>query len=145
MFHTILVAIDPTPARHSAIGMAGDMAHLTGAAVQVLHVVPSTAAWDAVVPLEEESEAKSILRETLSLLREAGIAAQGELVHAMVGAIPATIFQAARQHQADLLVLSPHHRSAAAAFFHPRVSDAVAHHSEVAVLLAPERPAPSAP
>lgn len=138
MFHTILVAVDPSPARHSAIRVAGDMARLTGAKVHVVHVAASMAAWDVVVPLEEQSEAEDVLLEALVLLREAGVGAQGEVIHAMTPQVPSAIFQTARAHQADLLVLSPHHRGAAAAFFSPRVSDAVAHRSEVAVLLAPE-------
>ncbi|WP_328885773.1 universal stress protein [Streptomyces sp. NBC_00316] len=143
MFHTILVAVDPSPARHSAIRMAADMARLTGAKVHVIHIAATMVAWDTAVPVEEQSEAEEVLREALATLREEGVAAQGDVISAVTGQIPAAILQAAREQQADLLVLSPHHRGAVAAFFNPRVSDAVAHASDLAVLLAPEGPVPS--
>ncbi|MDF6046220.1 universal stress protein [Streptomyces sp. JH14] len=143
MFHTILVAVDPSPARHSAIRMAAEMARLTGAKVHVVHIAATMLAWDTVVPVEEQSEAEEVLREALATLREEGVGAQGEVINALTGRIPAAILQAAREQQADLLVLSPHHRGAVAAFFNPRVSDAVAHAGQLAVLLAPEGPVPS--
>ncbi|MET7861400.1 universal stress protein [Streptomyces sp. NPDC005318] len=143
MFHTILVAVDPSPARHSAIRMTADMARLTGAKVHVIHIAATMVAWDTVVPVEEQSEAEEVLREALATLREEGAAAQGDVISAVTGQIPAAILQTAREQQADLLVLSPHHRGAFAAFFNPRVSDAVTHASHLAVLLAPEGPVPS--
>ncbi|MGW0818532.1 universal stress protein [Streptomyces viridiviolaceus] len=140
MFRSILVAVDPSPARHSALRTAGEMARLTGAEVHVVHIAATAIAWDTVVRVEEEPEAREILEEALAVLREAGVKADGELMHAATEQIPGTIAQAARQYQADLLVLGPHHRGTLAAFFNPRVSDAVAHASRVAVLLAPEAP-----
>jgi len=69
MFQRILVAVDPSPARHSVIRLAGDMARLTGAKVSVLHVAPSSATLAAVVPLEDDAEAKAILDEALAALK----------------------------------------------------------------------------
>ena len=50
----------------------------------------------------------------------------------------AAISETAEEFGADLVVLSPHHRSAIEALFQPRVSDAVAHRTGAAVLLAPD-------
>jgi nucleotide-binding universal stress UspA family protein len=140
MFHSILVAIDRSPARDSAVRMAGDMARLTGGKVHVVHVAASAIAWGSVVRVEEESEAQDILEEALATLREMGVGAGGELMDAVTEQIPSAISQVAEQYDADLLVLGPHHRGPLAAFFNPRVSDAVAHASPVAVLLAPDDP-----
>ncbi|MFF5406648.1 universal stress protein [Streptomyces misionensis] len=137
MFQRILVAVDPSPARHSVIRLAGDMARLTGAKVSVLHVSPSSATLAAVVPLEDDAEAKAILDEALAALRDAGVEAEGTVAYGLTTQIATTISAAAGEWQADLLILSPHHRGSLEALVNPRVSDSVAHHSRVAVLLAP--------
>ncbi|MEU1306494.1 universal stress protein, partial [Streptomyces shenzhenensis] len=58
MFQRILVAVDSSPARHAAVRLTGDMARLTGAKVRVLHVAASAATLAAVVPLEDDAEAR---------------------------------------------------------------------------------------
>ncbi|MGW4518012.1 universal stress protein [Streptomyces sp. NPDC004393] len=138
MFHNILVAIDPSPARHSALRLAGDMARLTEAKVNVLHIAASAASLAAVVPLEDDAEAKAVLDEAVAELRERGVTAEGTVTQALTNMIAPTISATAEEVGADLIVVSPHHRGSVEAFFHPRVSDAVAHASRVAVLLAPE-------
>jgi nucleotide-binding universal stress UspA family protein len=108
--------------------------------VHVVHVLASTVAFDTVTPLEEDSDAGAVVDEAVATLRGMGVEeADGELVRdvttqEVAGAISAV----AEQFKADLLVLSPHHRGSFAAFFTPRVSDAVAHTSRIAVLLVPE-------
>ncbi|MFJ8542332.1 universal stress protein [Streptomyces sp. NPDC093586] len=138
MFKSILVAVDSSPARHSVIRLAGDMARLTGAEISVLHVAPSTATIAAVVSLEDDAEARAILDDALARLREAGVTAEGTVTRALTTAIATTISSTARERQADLLILSPHHRGTLEALINPRVSDAVAHRGRTAVLLAPD-------
>ncbi|GGL92337.1 universal stress protein [Streptomyces fumigatiscleroticus] len=138
MFRRILVAVDPSPTRHSAVRLAGEMARLTGAKVRVLHVAPSTATIAAVVSLEDDAEAKAVLDEAVTRLRDEGVDAEGTVANALTTQIATTISSAAEEWQADLVVLSPHHRGSLEALFNPRVSDAVAHTSRTAVLLAPE-------
>ncbi|MEW2516441.1 universal stress protein [Streptomyces sp. NPDC046870] len=137
MFERILVAIDPTPARKSAVAMAGEMARLTGAQVHVLHVVTTAVAGDTVVATEDDAAARGVLDEALSALLGMGVEAGGELVRSLVPQVPEAVSEAAARFKADLLVVSPHHRGALAALFNPRVSDAVAHASRIPVLLAP--------
>ncbi|CAL9330666.1 hypothetical protein SUDANB145_00059 [Streptomyces sp. enrichment culture] len=138
MFQRILVAVDSGPGRHSALRLAGDMARLTGATVRVLHVATATATLAAVVSLEDDTEAKAVLDEAVTGLRDTGVDAEGAVAHALTTQVATTISAAAEEWQADLLVLSPHHRGALEALVHPRVSDIVAHSSRTAVLLAPE-------
>ncbi|MBU3866922.1 universal stress protein [Streptomyces sp. 4503] len=138
MFRNIVVAVDQSRSRHSALRAAGEMARLTGAKVQVVHVAASAIAWNSVVRLEEDVEADETLKEALAALREMGIGADGETVRAMDRQVPHVIAQFTERVGADLLVLGPHHRGAVAAFFNPRVSDAAAHATRIAVLLAPE-------
>ncbi|MFD9004593.1 universal stress protein [Streptomyces sp. NPDC059582] len=138
MFQRILVAVDPSPARLSAVRLAGDLARLTDAEVRVLHVVASAATLAAVVPLEDDAEAKAIIDEALAVLRDKGVKAEAALANGLTTQIAATISEAAVEFGADLIVLSPHHRGSVEALFNPRISDAVAHASRAAVLLAPE-------
>jgi nucleotide-binding universal stress UspA family protein len=138
MFKRILVAVDSNPARHSVVRLAGDMARLTGAEVSVLHIAASTATIAAVVSLEDDAEAQAILDEAVTWLREAGVEAEGTVTHALTTQIASTISSAAEEGQADLLILSPRHRGSLEALINPRVSDAIAHSSRIAVLLAPD-------
>ncbi|MFC5911252.1 universal stress protein [Streptacidiphilus monticola] len=144
MFQRILVAIDGGPNRHQALATARELATLTGSRVRVVHVLASAVAFDTLVRLEDDPEAHAVLDEAVTTLRSAGIDADGELFLGLTDQVPAVISEAAAQFQADLVVLSPHHRGAVAAFFNHRVSDTVAHTSRIAVLLAPEAAAESA-
>ncbi|WP_030741545.1 universal stress protein [Streptomyces sp. NRRL S-31] len=137
MFQRILVAVDSSPARHSVVRLAGDMARLAGAKVNVLHMATATASLAAVVSLEDDTEAKAVLDEAVTSLREAGVEAEGTVANGLTTQIATTISAAAEGWQADLLILSPHHRGSLEALFNPRVSDAVVHSSRIAVLLAP--------
>ncbi|MFF9018906.1 universal stress protein [Streptomyces eurythermus] len=102
----------------------------------------ATATLAAVVPLEDDEKAEAVLDEAVTGLRDAGVDAEGTVAYALTTRTATTISAAAEEWQADLIVLSPHHRGALEALVHPRVSDIVAHSSRTAVLLAPEgRPA----
>jgi nucleotide-binding universal stress UspA family protein len=141
MFERILVAIDPSDARRTALSTAGELARTYGAKVYVVHVAASAVAAGTVLVLEDENEGKAVLDESLAMLRDLGVQADGHLVQGLTPEVPAIIAAAAADFRADLLVISPHHRGSVAAFFNPRVSDAVAHASRTAVLLVPEEPA----
>ncbi|MGW3449379.1 universal stress protein [Streptomyces sp. NPDC001076] len=138
VFQRILVAVDPSPARRSAVRLAGELARLTDAEVRVVHVIASAASVAAIVPLEEDAEAKAVLDEALTALRDQGVKAEGTLVRGLTTQVATTIADTAEEFAADLIVLSPHHRSSVEALFDPRVSDAVAHRTNTAILLAPE-------
>ncbi|MEU9410782.1 universal stress protein [Streptomyces sp. NPDC048281] len=138
VFQRILVAVDPGPARRSAVRLTGELAKLTNAEVRVVHVIASAASVAAIVPLEEDAEAQAVLDEALTALREAGVKAGGTLVRGLTTQVATAIADTAEEFAADLIVLSPHHRNTVEALFDPRVSDAVAHRTKTAILLAPE-------
>lgn len=139
MFERILVAIDGSDARHAAIDTAAGLAALTGGSVRVLHVDPADVVLDTVVGLEDDRDAHKIVDDAVAVMRRAGVQADGELLDGLTPDVPDAVTAAARRFGADLIVLGPHHRSGLAARFAARVSDAVAHHSEVPVLLTPGR------
>ncbi|MGY6024641.1 universal stress protein [Streptomyces spinosirectus] len=138
MFQRILVAVDPSPARYSAVRLAAEMAASSGAEVRVLHVVASAASLATVVPLEDDGDAKAVLDEAVAILRDKGVKTEGVLARGLTTQIATAISESAEEFSADLIVLSPHHRGSVEAFFNPRVSDAVAHAGRTALLLAPE-------
>lgn len=140
VFQRILVAVDPSPARHTAVRLVGELAQLHGAEVRVIHVAAQAASVAAIVPLEDDAEAKAVLDEAVAALREQGVTVEGTLAKGLTTQIAEAISETAAEFGADLIVLSPHHRNALEALFQPRVSDAVAHHTGAAVLLAPEDP-----
>ncbi|WP_330346244.1 universal stress protein [Streptomyces longwoodensis] len=138
MFQRILLAVDSGPAGRPVVRLAGDLARLTGARARVVHVAASSATLAAVVPLEDDAEAKLVLDEAVTSLRDAGVEADGVVARALTTQIAAAVSAAAEEWNADLIVLTPHHRGALEALISPRVSDAVAHSTRAAVLLAPE-------
>ncbi|WP_406445251.1 universal stress protein [Streptomyces sp. NBC_00631] len=138
VFQRILVAVDPGPARRSAVRLAGELAQVTNAEVRVVHVITSAVSVATVVALEDDAEAKAVLDDALAVLRDQGIKAEGTLVRGLTTQVAEVISETAEEFGADLIVLSPHHRGAVEALFDPRVSDAVAHRTNTAVLLAPE-------
>jgi nucleotide-binding universal stress UspA family protein len=137
MFHHILVAIDSSDASRTTLKMTAELAKATGATVRVLHVDTSEVVYDTVVELEDAATASQILEGAIATVRQAGVTADGELVDTLVSDIADTVRESADRFGADLIVISPHHRGRLAAWFSPRVSDAVAHKTNTAVLLAP--------
>ncbi|MEU9387662.1 universal stress protein, partial [Streptomyces sp. NPDC048279] len=115
VFQRILVAVDPSPARASAVRLAGELAQLANAEVRVVHVIASAASLAAIVPLEEDTEAQAVLDEALATLRDLGVKADGTLLRGLTTQVAAAISETAEEGGADLLVLSPHHRRAARA------------------------------
>ncbi|GAA5030703.1 universal stress protein [Streptomyces siamensis] len=139
MFDRILVAVDGTAACHSAVETTAELASLTGATVRVLHVDTSDVVYDTVVELEDDPTAHRTLQDAVSALQQAGVEADGELLDGLVSDVAPAIEEAAQRFDADLIVVSPHHRGRLASWFTPSVSDAIAHSSGTAVLLAPGR------
>ncbi|MFJ8440853.1 universal stress protein [Kitasatospora griseola] len=138
MFTRIVLAVDDSDARLHAVSTVAELAGRFGSTVHVLHLAPSVVVESSVVALEDDDEARRVLDESVRALREAGVEADGELVDGLRGQVPGVIADAAERLGAELIVLSPHHRSAFASWFRPRVSDAVGHASRVPVLLIPD-------
>ncbi|MFB7333664.1 universal stress protein [Streptomyces adustus] len=137
MFHRILVAVDDSPASHSAIRTTAGLAFLSSAQVRVLHIYTSEVVYGTVVGLEDDAAAHRVLDSAVATLRQAGIQADGKLLDGLVSDVAQAVREAAEAFDADLIVVSPHHRSRLASWFSPSVSIAIAHNSRTAVLLAP--------
>ncbi|MBF9066700.1 universal stress protein [Streptacidiphilus fuscans] len=138
MFQRILLAVDSSDARAHALATVTPLAERFGSSVHVVHVAPTAVVSTAVLAIEEDEDARRVLDETLTALRDAGVKADGELLSSLTVEVPAAISAAAERVDADLLVLSPHHRRFVASWLTPSVSAAVAHAARVPVLLVPE-------
>ncbi len=138
MFQRILLAVDFSAARAHALATVAALAQRFDSSVHVLHIAPTAVLATSVVAIEEDDDARRVLQESLQTLRGAGVQADGELSSGLSAEVPAAIAAAAARFRADLLVLSPHHRGAVAAWFSPSVSDAVSHAARVPVLLVPD-------
>jgi nucleotide-binding universal stress UspA family protein len=138
MFQRILLAVDPTPLPQRSLDTVTTLAQKFDSTVHVLHIATTAPVGTAVMPLEDEKEAQQVLDEALAALRGAGVNAEGELLGEFITEVAPAITAAAERVGADLLVLSPHHRGTLAAWFNPRVSDAVSHATHAPVLLLPE-------
>ncbi|WP_431967250.1 universal stress protein [Actinacidiphila sp. bgisy160] len=139
MFRRIMVAVDSSSTDHLSVRTATELAARTGASVRVLHVDPSDVVYDTVVGMEDDATAHKVLEEAVATLRRHGVEAEGELVDALLSDVPGAIAAAARRYDADLIVLGPHSRTRLGAWLSPRVTDAVVHHTRIAVLLVPEK------
>lgn len=105
-FARILLATDGSDQAKAAVAVASRFALASSATVRVLHV------WslevhhrDGVWDVEMRSEAEQLLGETIERLRAAGIRAQGQISRADARHVAAAIAEAAREFEADLVVV----------------------------------------
>ncbi|GAA4623766.1 universal stress protein [Actinoallomurus vinaceus] len=138
MFQRILLAVGFSDARAHTLDAVATLAQRFGSSVHVVHIAPIAVMATAVVAIEEDDDARRMLDESVKTLLDAGVQADGELLGGLRNEVPAAISAAAERVGADLLVLSPHHRGAVAAWFDPSVSDAVSHAARVPILLIPD-------
>jgi nucleotide-binding universal stress UspA family protein len=104
-FNRILLATDGSRQADAAVDVAIGFAKASAASVDVVHVWNLAVhhrhgGWDA----ETRSEAESLITETVSRLRSAGVRAAGQLMQADPAHIASAIAEAARQSRADLVV-----------------------------------------
>ena len=105
-FHKILLATDGSNQADAAVEVTAQFAHASSASVQVVHV------WNLEVhhrhgvwDVEVRSEAEHLINETVKRLREKNVDAEGLIVRADHAHVAAAIAEAARQIQADLVVV----------------------------------------
>ena len=105
-FHRILLATDGSAQAAAAVAVTASFAHASGAAVRVVHV------WNLEVHHRQDSwdiemlgEAEKLIDETINQLRAAGIQAEGTISQADSHHVSAAVAQAARDLQADLVVV----------------------------------------
>jgi nucleotide-binding universal stress UspA family protein len=148
MFKRILVPIDGSPNSETALAPAFSLAAAFAGELLLLQViVPPEAALAAIEGADyyvlkshwQETEvetAETYLRGLRGEWRRANTTVR---VQAAVGAIPATIVEAAESFMADLIVMSTHGRSGLSRLVYGSVAEAVLRAARVPVLLVPRR------
>jgi nucleotide-binding universal stress UspA family protein len=135
MFQRIVAAIDSSIRSEKVLAAAEHLARLDEAAVFVLHVDESEVVYDTVVDLEDNETASRLLTEAVRRLRQAGVNVTGEVHDQLRGDVSSDILAYAQDHDADLIIMGPHHRTMLAAMLLGSVSHAVDRSSQVSVLL----------
>ena len=104
--HRILVAIDGSEPAQAAVSLAATFARTSGATVEVVHVWNlevhhRRGAWD----IETRSEARELVESTVLRLIALGVEAEGDILDADNSHVAGALAEAARQYDADLLVV----------------------------------------
>ena len=148
----ILVPTDFSPASERALEVAMDLARLTGAALELLHVDPATI-WvlpppgDVIAgPVDlSESLATSViqLEATIARVRVAGLVCTGV---SQAGKPDAEIVDHARARSAGLIVVGSHGRTGVSHLLAGSVAEKVVRHAPCPILVVPpvEEEAPRA-
>ena len=105
-FSRILLATDGSEQAAGAVNVAMSFAWAAGGSVRVVHV------WNLEVhhrhgvwDVEMRSEAERLINETVTRLRAGGVRAEGEVLRADDDHIAAAVREAARQFEADLVIV----------------------------------------
>lgn len=147
-FRRILVASGGSPHSQVAVARAAALARQNGAGLHLVGILPQVGTplmnaavafagaetFEAQVMSAESEQLDGYLERTAQALREGGLTVSWEVLRAMNPA--EAILQAARQIDADLIVLGRRHTSAWTAALSGSVSDRVSHASPVDVLVA---------
>lgn len=139
MYKNILAAVDGSAHGTGVLGTVASLAALTGAAVHVIHVRPSTVLTDGisggVYTAEEAAEGRQVVDDALARLRADGVTAEGEVDEGLREDLAAILVERAADLGSDLIVVGPGHYSGISALLHTSVSRGVAKASPVSVLL----------
>ena len=136
---TILVPIDGSPGSERGLSYAALMASLTGGRVVVVvaHDPPVTVRRRGILEVEGaraemEEEAKELASEAVELLTQRGLRASGVVVK---GDPAAAILETAEEEGADLIVIGRRGLGRLAGLLLGSVSERIARHASVPVLL----------
>lgn len=142
MHRKILVALDGSKESEKALHEAIHMAKMENATLRAVHVVrlPDAPSSRAEVDhrLERtEDETRVILHEAKRLAQAAGVACEADLYY---GHPAEQILHAAKQHACDLVIIGRRGLSGIRRFHLGSVSEVVARHSDVDVLIVKHDP-----
>lgn len=149
MSKTILLAVDAArrdPAEHvtAAAEMTRKLAHDTGDSVVVLHVHEfAYGRWGRLQVDCGEGDGEKVVDEVVSMLREAGLTADGVIGSADYGHVARAILAAADEHDARMIVLGSSSRTDLPYLPFGSVSNRLLHMARRPVLVVPKNTAPA--
>ena len=136
MFNRILVAIDGSHYSRAALPAAIEIAKKFDAKLFILHVAEHDRGRAAAYSLESPAEQTRLVAEAVKEAQAAGVKAKGELVDRAAGHVPFAIADAAREDEADLIVMGSRGLSDAAGMFLGSVTHRVIQLADVPVMIA---------
>lgn len=144
MFARILVPIDGSEPSEAAVRLAISIAHEQHGEVILCHVVDVAAIATlsgGMVPIDptpvteaERANGRALLEETALRVRRASVPVRTELVE---GEVVEAVLDAARQADADTIVMGSHGRSGIARMLLGSKTEGVLRHAPVPVIVAP--------
>lgn len=147
LYQRIIAPIDDSPPAQRGLRTAISLAKDQQASLKLIVVVDETSSgygggelgWVESAGLDDRlrSEAQRILQDAVDLAKEAGIAADSELIEAPAGHLAHTILQAAEQWRADLLVIGTHARHGMARMLFGSTTGDIVRSPEVQILVVP--------
>ena len=106
MYDRLLVAVDHSEVSPRVVAAAKDLALLSKGKVWVLHLLEKEViAQMGDVPSESDQEAAQPVRDGVSMLRQAGVDAEGEIRPTTFGHAAREILADAEEHDADVIIM----------------------------------------
>ena len=136
MYGRILMAVDHSDVAERVINAARELASLSIGEVWVLHLREmETMSRAGFVPIESGAEAQSIVEHAAKELHDSGVKAHYEVRNTIYGQAGREIVDAARAHDAGVIVMGSRGRSDLAGLVLGSTAHKVIHLSEVPVLV----------
>jgi nucleotide-binding universal stress UspA family protein len=136
MFDRIAVAVDGSTCSMRAVELAGALALTGGADVVVIHLAEVITAWTFAVEAETPVEATDLADHAVRTLKDRGVSARAEVRACARGTVAPSIVEAARDADAELIVMGSRGLGDFAGLLLGSVAHKVLHLSEVPVLIA---------
>lgn len=114
MYEKILIAVDHSEQSDRAVDAGRDLARLSSGATHLLHVKEHdliTGKGGGEYDTEEAGDAEHLLAQTKKRLVDAGIAVTTEIRTVLSGRVADAIVEAARDYDADIILVGSHGRS----------------------------------
>jgi nucleotide-binding universal stress UspA family protein len=117
---TILVPLDSSALAEAALPAASELAHRSGGRLVLVQIptvpgyvtgIPETAGWIPKFLREQSESALAYLREKAAALSESGLAVDVDVEIVTAGTVAEGILASAREHAADVIVMSTHGRT----------------------------------
>src|SRR5690242_562638 len=121
-YKRIHTAIDSSDQRDRVLAASADFAAATGATVPAAHVDADAPAFDTDNDAERAGAATPVVNDAVAFLRRRGVLADGGVAHGPDGDVYMLVLEAARDLDADLIVVGANHRHGMRALLEPSVA-----------------------
>jgi nucleotide-binding universal stress UspA family protein len=135
MFEKILLAIDGSEPSVRACDLVRSLALASKADVLVFHVVERHIGYAGSLETETPEEGSDLVDHAVRTLKDAGVSARGEVLHAVANLTATEILSAAKMFDADVVVLGSRGLSDMAGILLGSVTHKVIHLADRPVLV----------